>query len=157
MLRQGALWSSGAQRPPLLALETAGVPFLGPCRHQGGPKTRFWARFLHPNGPQRAKNHASQPLSLRGLFSWSGDVVSDGSVNCSAALFGDPMPMDLKICKCYPTICTTQVGICTPEPCMCATPGASKGPEKPPLVVFSSVLAAIRGRGIRISNGPRRP
>lgn len=55
------------------------------------------------------------------LFSWSGDVAVDGSVNCSAALFGDPMPMDIKICKCYPTICTTQVGICTPEPCMCAT------------------------------------
>jgi len=55
------------------------------------------------------------------LFSWSGDVAVDGSVNCSAQLFNDPIPMDIKICKCYPNICTTQVGICTPEPCMCAT------------------------------------
>eukprot|EP00930_Biecheleria_cincta_P046360 TRINITY_DN31972_c0_g1_i1.p1 TRINITY_DN31972_c0_g1~~TRINITY_DN31972_c0_g1_i1.p1 ORF type:complete len:695 (+),score=124.23 TRINITY_DN31972_c0_g1_i1:88-2085(+) len=55
------------------------------------------------------------------LFHWSGDLTVDGSVNCSAALFGDPMPMELKICKCYPMICTTDVGICTPEPCSCPT------------------------------------
>mmetsp|Transcript_106951 Transcript_106951/g.190141 ORF Transcript_106951/g.190141 Transcript_106951/m.190141 type:complete len:658 (+) Transcript_106951:58-2031(+) len=60
------------------------------------------------------------------LFSWSGDLVVDGQVNCSAALFGDPMPMELKICKCYPMICTTDVGICTPEPCSCPT---SRDPE----------------------------
>jgi len=57
------------------------------------------------------------------LFTWSNDVIVDGSVNCSAATFGDPMPMDVKICKCYPTICTTDMGICTPEPCMCPTSG----------------------------------
>jgi len=55
------------------------------------------------------------------LFSWSDDIVVDGSVNCSAATFGDPMPVGVKICKCYPTICTTDVGICTPEPCSCPT------------------------------------
>lgn len=60
------------------------------------------------------------------LFSWSDDIIADGSVNCSAANFGDPMPMDVKICKCYPTICTTDMGICTPEPCTCPT---SRDPE----------------------------
>lgn len=55
------------------------------------------------------------------LFSWSDDLIVDGSVNCSAATFGDPVPMSVKICKCYPTICTTDMGICTPEPCGCPT------------------------------------
>lgn len=53
------------------------------------------------------------------LFSWSDDIIVDGSVNCSAATFGDPVPLSLKICKCYPTLCTTDMGICTPEPCGC--------------------------------------
>lgn len=55
------------------------------------------------------------------FFTWSDDRIVDGSVNCSAALFGDPMPMSVKICKCYPTICTTDMGTCTPEPCSCPT------------------------------------
>jgi len=56
------------------------------------------------------------------LFSWSDDLIVDGSVNCSAASFGDPTPMSgVKICKCYTTLCTTDVGICTPEPCGCPT------------------------------------
>jgi len=55
------------------------------------------------------------------LFTWSDDIVVDGSINCSAATFGDPVPMQVKICKCYPTICTTDMGICTPEPCSCPT------------------------------------
>eukprot|EP00927_Polykrikos_kofoidii_P079400 TRINITY_DN76184_c0_g1_i1.p1 TRINITY_DN76184_c0_g1~~TRINITY_DN76184_c0_g1_i1.p1 ORF type:complete len:688 (+),score=99.34 TRINITY_DN76184_c0_g1_i1:94-2157(+) len=55
------------------------------------------------------------------LFTWTDDLVVDGSVNCSAAIFGDVVPMAWKICKCYPTICTTDVGICTPEPCSCPT------------------------------------
>eukprot|EP00928_Gymnodinium_smaydae_P032435 TRINITY_DN23490_c0_g1_i1.p1 TRINITY_DN23490_c0_g1~~TRINITY_DN23490_c0_g1_i1.p1 ORF type:complete len:713 (-),score=90.49 TRINITY_DN23490_c0_g1_i1:65-2158(-) len=53
------------------------------------------------------------------LFTWSDDLVVDGSVNCSAANFGDAVPMSLKICKCFPTICTTDAGTCTPEPCSC--------------------------------------
>mmetsp|Transcript_9216 Transcript_9216/g.20454 ORF Transcript_9216/g.20454 Transcript_9216/m.20454 type:complete len:701 (+) Transcript_9216:36-2138(+) len=53
------------------------------------------------------------------MFTWSDDLIVDGSVNCSAAHFGDPVPMGIKICKCYPTLCTTDVGICTPEPCSC--------------------------------------
>eukprot|EP00929_Paragymnodinium_shiwhaense_P107119 TRINITY_DN7317_c0_g2_i1.p1 TRINITY_DN7317_c0_g2~~TRINITY_DN7317_c0_g2_i1.p1 ORF type:complete len:698 (-),score=138.16 TRINITY_DN7317_c0_g2_i1:221-2314(-) len=55
------------------------------------------------------------------LFSWSDGIVVDGSINCSAAVFNDPVPMGVKICKCYPTICTTDMGICTPEPCSCPT------------------------------------
>jgi len=31
------------------------------------------------------------------------------------------MPLQVKICKCYPTICTTDMGICTAEPCQCPT------------------------------------
>eukprot|EP00929_Paragymnodinium_shiwhaense_P107117 TRINITY_DN7317_c0_g1_i1.p1 TRINITY_DN7317_c0_g1~~TRINITY_DN7317_c0_g1_i1.p1 ORF type:complete len:697 (-),score=120.11 TRINITY_DN7317_c0_g1_i1:573-2663(-) len=55
------------------------------------------------------------------LFSWSDGIVVDGSINCSAVVFNDPVPMGVKICKCYPTICTTDIGICTPEPCSCPT------------------------------------
>mmetsp|Transcript_10142 Transcript_10142/g.26058 ORF Transcript_10142/g.26058 Transcript_10142/m.26058 type:complete len:637 (-) Transcript_10142:154-2064(-) len=55
------------------------------------------------------------------LFTWSDDIIVDGSMNCSAAAFGDHVPMDVKICKCYPTMCTTDSGTCTPEPCSCPT------------------------------------
>lgn len=58
------------------------------------------------------------------LFTWTDDIIVDGQVNCSSKNFGDPVPMDVKICKCYPTQCTTDMGICTPEPCQC--PGASR-------------------------------
>lgn len=55
------------------------------------------------------------------LFSWSDYLVADGLLNCSAVAFGDPFPMDAKICKCFPTVCTTDAGTCTPEPCSCPT------------------------------------
>jgi hypothetical protein len=59
------------------------------------------------------------------LVTWSNDVLCDGNLNCSAEVFGDPLPFvqNAKVCKCYPTICTTDTGICTPEPCECPKAG----------------------------------
>lgn len=55
------------------------------------------------------------------LFTWSDDFFVDGSVNCTAIAFGDPVPVSFKICKCYPTLCTTDMSTCTLEPCSCPT------------------------------------
>merc|ERR1712176_343405 len=59
------------------------------------------------------------------IFLWSDDIIVDGSVNCSAAAFGDPIPLSIKICHCYPTICTTDVGTCTTDPCECTRGGGT--------------------------------
>lgn len=53
------------------------------------------------------------------MFSWSEKVEVDGSIMCIAASFGGLPAGRAGWCRCYPTICTSDIGSCTPRPCSC--------------------------------------